>query len=168
MYVLGRPSQVLAGEHVNMILATAGIFPGEEVQVESYSRAFCNGETIMGTSYRRSRKRCNNVVMTHAPNDPYPNFFQVHSFHHVHDGNFSRVICLVKRLQRVGALFVNPTANFPANLLLPLNNSIFQVHPAENWMAINLADVLSLRGSFSDPVHPQRYVVVRHSSNYFF
>jgi len=100
--------------------------------VTSFRRAFLNQETIMGTSYGRSKARINSVVV-YRDAQQNPCFLQVHSFHLVEVVNGpKKLVALGRAIERVDGVLV-PQGNgwVTAAHLAHLNRATFQVHPIQ-------------------------------------
>jgi hypothetical protein len=126
VFVLGRSSnRHLTPGQRQRIRDEAGL--GNDAVVRTFSRMFANQETIMGTSYRRSRKRMNNVILRVVENEA--RFFQVHSFSVVEHGVQKRLIALGREVPRVDENFAVPTHIVLEAYLEHMNQSFFRVHP---------------------------------------
>jgi hypothetical protein len=127
VFVLGRSSNgLISNEQRNLVRVQAGLGPLAEVR--SFTRAFLNQETVMGTSYRRSRRRINSVVVYQA-NNQGAQLIQVHSFHVVQHGNQTRLIALGRQVEKVPGLFAEGTPLVTQEHLGHLNQAFLKVHP---------------------------------------
>lgn len=127
VFVLGRSNQRIVNQQQRQLVrARAGL--GNGSQVTSFKRAFLNEETVMGTSYLRSKARMNSVVVYRDANQA-PAFLQVHSFHLVTFGGQVILIALGRTVAKVDIQFVQGDALVGGALLDHLNSAFFQVHP---------------------------------------
>jgi len=130
-FVLGRSNQRLITQpQRQLVRATAGL--GDGAQVRSYRRAFLNQETIMGTTYRRSKARINSVVVCRDEEDEEEALLlQVHSFHIVSIGEGPMTLIALGRVVEKIAIELFPN-NHPVvhgPYLDHLSKTIFRVHP---------------------------------------
>ena len=129
MFVLGRSKQtMITQQQRQLVRQTAGL--GEGTHVTSFRRAFLNQETVMGTTYKRSKARINSVVVCRGDGGD-PLFLQVHSFHMVQvaGGEAVTLIALGRAVQKVGNVLAVPPAGGQVHPqhLAHLNEAFFQV-----------------------------------------
>ena len=99
----------------------------EDAMVLHWRRAFIRGETIMGTTYARSRKRRNNVV-AYKDLQGHTQFAEAHSFHSLVEEGEGFLVAMVRRIQRVIDMpFVQPGNNITAIHLQDFNRDFAQV-----------------------------------------
>ena len=125
LLAVGKPKQrLLSAVQQQQLRTAAGL--GDEAQVSGFRRAFINEETIMGTCYRRSQKRCNSVVAFTGQNPRQ--FAQVHSFHLVENGQQFRFLALVRPLLPVQGQFLVPGGDLTQGVAAHFNACFVQVH----------------------------------------
>lgn len=103
VYALGRPNKTLINlEMKQRILAFVQVHP--QSRLLSFTRAFLNEETLMGTTYTRSQKRSNSVVAYRPANQPANgpvSLAEVHSFHMVNAGHYTYFVAVAKEVRKV-------------------------------------------------------------------
>ena len=126
VYVLGRSNaRLISAAQRAVVRQCAGL--GGGAQVTSFTRAFLSGETIMGTTYKRSQARINHVVVHRVAGQAA--FFQVHSFHLVQHGVHALLIALGRPIQRAPQQFAPGNAIVTANHLAHTNAAFYKVVP---------------------------------------
>ena len=130
IFVLGKSkARLITAPQRQLVRATANL---GQTQVTSFRRAFLNEETIMGTSYGRSKARINSVVV-YRDQQQNPKFLQVHSFHLVAVVNGPMtLIALGRDIERVPGVLV-PQGNglVTEEHLAHLNSATFKVLPIQ-------------------------------------
>jgi len=126
VYVLGKSNRALVTPvQADQIRLAAGVLP--QTLIRHYRRAFIHEETIMGTTYRRSKMR-NNAVVMYIEQDQM-RFGQVHSFHVVNPNPGQLLMMVLLRpIVLVPGPFVQANGAFAAQMA-GLNRRFFQVLP---------------------------------------
>lgn len=101
----GRIPNLLNAHNAQAVTQMANL--GEHAEREGYSRAFIKGQMVMGTSYKRSQKRCNSVV-SFLDHHNRTQFLRVHSFHVVRAGDQVKFLALGKKFIKDNSSFIAP------------------------------------------------------------
>jgi len=130
-YALGR-SKVALVDAAGRQLILASVVQDENggaTVLRHYTRAFINGETVMGTSYRRSQKRRNTIVMFLDAHNRQ-RFAEVESFTTVmRDGVFLDFVALARVLTSINANFINHGGVLTQAMVNEVNPRFKEVRP---------------------------------------
>jgi hypothetical protein len=126
LYAVGRRDQSLLTEAIEELLREASGGGG----IESYARAWVNGEILMGTAYTRAAKR-NNRVFAHRIAGGARPFAEARSFHVVRPGpdQEGELFVVARPFTLRQEQLAAPGHGISAELLAPLNQSIHPVQP---------------------------------------
>jgi hypothetical protein len=163
---IGRSKRsLLPNQFRNLVLGAAGL--GNGASIRSYNRLWINEETLHGTSYQRTKKRCNHMVAYRANNESLQ-FFTCNSFHVVRMGAQVRVIVLGKSFQLVPGNFCNPSPQIglTADDIEIINDSFHEVIPLlpeHNYTTINANSIIGMAGYLHDQVLGRAFTFIRHN-----
>jgi len=133
VWVIGRPNNNLINAAIKIrIRQFTQVHPGS--LVVSFTRAFVNEETLMGTKYRRSKKRSNSVVAYRQDGQPDENvsIAQIHSFHMVIAGNFTYLVAVAREVRKVeNSVIVTPSQRTTAEQREVMNKRFIEVFKPE-------------------------------------
>jgi hypothetical protein len=129
VYAIGRPIKNLVNLVMKQrILAFVQVHP--QSLLLSFTRAFLNEETLMGTAYTRSQKRSNSVVAYHPANQPdgSVSLAEIHSFHMVTAGHFTYLVAVAKEVRKVeNSVVVNVSQRTTPQQREAMNRRFFEV-----------------------------------------
>ena len=129
VFVLGKSTRALVTPvQAEQIREAAGVAP--ETLVRHFRRAFLNQETVMGITYRRSKKR-NNAIVLYEQEEGQVRIGQVHSFHAILPGQGAEnsLMAFLRPIEIVAGPFAQGNNEQEIDQLAGINRRFYQVLP---------------------------------------